>query len=123
MAAPRKTNSIARAVTRSHHWGGSGAHYTQEIAKGPKQVAHFKNAMSQMTFDRHEALRASLNLRLHGSFVAAAKCEILWRQPAADPTAGVMCGGDAEATDAANREALETVSSKMLSRREMTCNW
>lgn len=46
-----------------------------------------------------------------------------YRVIADDPTLGVMCGGDAEATDAANREALETVSSKMLSRREMTCNW
>lgn len=75
--APRKTLSVARAVTRSHHWGGSGAHWTQEIRKGAIADAFFTNVISEETFDEREARRASMNLKMHGSFVAAVRSHIV----------------------------------------------
>lgn len=69
--APRKSNSVARAVTRAHWWGGTGAHYALEFRKGPVADAHFKNGMHEDTFDQKEARAARLTLRISGSFVKA----------------------------------------------------
>lgn len=67
MRAPRKTNSIARAVTITHRYGGDGSHFALNIRKGRKADAVFRVHASEESFDAREARQATLDLRVFGS--------------------------------------------------------
>lgn len=77
MRAPRKTNSIARAVARSRHWGGSGQHWALELRKGPVANAAIRTSMSEETSDERELRQARLDLRMHGTFRRAVESETI----------------------------------------------
>ena len=77
----RATSSIVRAVIRSMYWGGTGRFWNQHFAKTAKgkrvDSAFVKNDMSEETSDEREYRNARFALKLHGSFVAAVKSDIL----------------------------------------------
>ncbi len=68
----RKTTRTARAVTRSRFWGGTGQHWALEIKNGRHADAAIRTCIAEETSDVRELRRALIDLRLHGSFRAAA---------------------------------------------------